>query len=754
MGIISSSQNDDNNNNINKKEEQNSQKLPEKEPKDNTKQPRDNKKPKNSKKNKNKNPEQKSNNITNKIFTDKIIKTKNKVKNYSNKTFQVKKPHSKEKPKMKFAQEIKNIIFQNKKRNATSQDKKEKIQKHFNKKTENIKHSINYNNFSNVLEENEFDIIYNDDDEDFDESIEDINAKIKTFNSSNNKMKNKILKEKINNTKKKIINLRKKLNTGINNSSKNMNIKNQNKNDIIMTNKIIKPNKISNTIFINNSNITISNTDRDYHKEKIIKKKNYNSQLTEYNNNLYNNDSYINPNFRSIEIEGLLQNVFQQKMNFNNKNRIKKNKTISKLSKVRHNFYYTESNYNFNTEKPKKEYHNDLSLSHQERYRNKRPDDTIISKMEELKEQIKLKINNTNTPSNSRTLNPIFNHKTSRKKIKQSETLDIKHLKHNIPSYRRSYSRSNNISSPHMNNILDNLEKNKNIKDKTYPKSLLNSNTKKKQMKSNYNFSFKRREKSKTKNIVHSQDEENINNISTQLNNSFLKNISSIEPLSETKRIKNKRLFNLISQNFINNDEINNNNINDIKSNDINNIDEILSVKYRDAFEMDISSINIKESLIDKELIESNINNKIIVNFSKLKNISTSQILFDGIIYKVVDNCSNNSEKKFKIMERYFQLKKNCFRYFNNIQLARYNPDKPLVQFDIRHIKDLKIVDNKIFDEYDLNGKKIEFSFSIFLNQNSDFFVFILDNKNFGNSLFGLINLLKNYYEDIKNYNI
>ena len=102
-------------------------------------------------------------------------------------------------------------------------------------------------------------------------------------------------------------------------------------------------------------------------------------------------------------------------------------------------------------------------------------------------------------------------------------------------------------------------------------------------------------------------------------------------------------------------------------------------------------------------------------------------------------------------MERYFQLKKNCFRYFNNIQLARYNQDKPLVQFDIRHIKDLKIIDNKIFDEYDLNGKKIEFAFSIFLNQNSDFFVFILDNKNFGNSLFGLINLLKNYYEDIKN---
>ena len=57
--------------------------------------------------------------------------------------------------------------------------------------------------------------------------------------------------------------------------------------------------------------------------------------------------------------------------------------------------------------------------------------------------------------------------------------MDIKHLKHNIPSYRRSYSKSNNISSPQVNNILDNLEKNKNMKDKTYPKSLLNSNTKK-----------------------------------------------------------------------------------------------------------------------------------------------------------------------------------------------------------------------------------------------------------------------------------
>ena len=99
----------------------------------------------------------------------------------------------------------------------------------------------------------------------------------------------------------------------------------------------------------------------------------------------------------------------------NNSSSIFQNKTNKKLNKINNNFYYTESNYNFNTEKPKKEYNKDLSLSHQEINRNKRPDDIIISKMEELKEQIKLKLKTTNTPSNSRTIYPINNKKTVRR---------------------------------------------------------------------------------------------------------------------------------------------------------------------------------------------------------------------------------------------------------------------------------------------------------------------------------------------------
>ena len=62
--------------------------------------------------------------------------------------------------------------------------------------------------------------------------------------------------------------------------------------------------------------------------------------------------------------------------------------------------------------------------------------------------------------------------------------------------------------------------------------------------------------------------------------------------MSDKKNIKNKNLLNDILQNIINVEP--NNNINN--NTDDNNIDKILLVKYRDAIDIDISSINIKES--------------------------------------------------------------------------------------------------------------------------------------------------------------
>ena len=740
MGIISSSSPNDN---INNKKIEEKNNPVEKEPQDNIKKSKNTKKPKNNTTKQNINSKK---NISKNIFTDKILKTKN-PSGFSLSTISPKRSNSKDKPN----KEIKKIIFQNKKRNAVSptknwnSNKKNKIKKPI----EIRQHSINYKQFAKGIDdEDDYDIIYNDDFSD--ESLD--------HKSSQKKKQNKILKEKINNTKKKIINLRKKLNTEINTSSKD--IKNKITNNFTIEHNNIKPNKISNTIFINNSNITISNTDRNYIKPRIKKKKNNNSMMTEYNNKYnyknYNNNTYNNPNLNqnsnldSIEFDDFIQNIFPPKIHQHHHY----HQTSNKKTKINKNFFYTESDINFQSIYPKKENSGELSLSQYDRFINKKEENkTIIYKMEQLKEKIKSKINknNKNTPSIIRRTCPVFKNKKI-KKVK-SETMDNKHIKNNIPNYRRSYSRTNNTHISTLNPLLESLDKKEKNFNKEYPKSLMNSNTKKNPTKNNYNFSFKRREKNKSNYLRYSQDKEanNSNNIdfkSIQLNHNSIKNITQIEPTSEIKVIKNKKLYSIISQNLIDTDK---NNIKSDNTDDINNIEQMLEVKYRDAIDLDISSINLKESLIDKSLIEENINNKIVINFSKLENISTSEILFDGVIYKVVDNSINNSDKKFKIMERYFQIKKNCFRYFNNIQLARYNSDKPLVQFDIRHIKELKLIDNKIFDEYNLIGKKIEFSFVIFLNQNSDFFVFVLNNENFGNSLFSLMNLLKNYYEDRNN---
>ena len=395
MGIISHSSPDDNN--INKEKIEEKKEPQEKEPKDSIKKNKNNKRPKN---NTTKQKINSKKNISKNINTNKILKSKNNP-GFSLNTFSAKRSNSRDKPN----KEIKKIIFQNTKRNAISHDKNSHSNKKnkFKKQTEKRKHSINYKNFVKSDDEDDFDIIYNYDfsDESFEHQEQKSNPK---------KRQNKLLKEKINNTKKKIINLRKKLNTEINNSSKNIN--NKITNNFTIEHNNIKPNKISNTIFINNSNITISNTDRNYIKRRIIKKKNNNSVMSDYNikynykNYNYNSNTYINPNLNinqnsnldSIEFDDLINNVFPSKINKINNYQ----PTSNKKAKIKKNFFYTESDVNFKSINPNKENSTELSLSQYDKYINKKEDNkTIIYKMEELKEKIKSKINNDNkkTPS-------------------------------------------------------------------------------------------------------------------------------------------------------------------------------------------------------------------------------------------------------------------------------------------------------------------------------------------------------------------
>lgn len=98
-------------------------------------------------------------------------------------------------------------------------------------------------------------------------------------------------------------------------------------------------------------------------------------------------------------------------------------------------------------------------------------------------------------------------------------------------------------------------------------------------------------------------------------------------------------------------------------------------INFIDAAEIDITPIDNRESLIDKSLLKSHISNKIILNYNKMNNFDISQIIFDGILYKIVEN----KNKGFKITERYFQIKKNCFRYYINIEKAKIDFENPLV---------------------------------------------------------------------------
>ena len=660
------------------------------------------------------------------------------------------KANTKEKCNIKFNKEIKSKMPNNKIRNTISLENKNtqnflKKQTKFQKKTFNkfknkkneIKNiQINYNNIfnniSNDFIEDELIIVNNNDG--LDESFHFLDNNI----NKNNKTENNDLKEKIIKTKNKIINIKNEMKMNKNKSGKNIVRKN------IDENKIIKK-KITNKINVNNLNINTIEETRTNNLNNNNSQNKQNGKKKEENNNINSpitkEENNLNTNLIEIEINEIIRNSYN-----NIKSKNKKNKEKKRIN----NIYYTDSDIGPNIVKKDFFKFNTYDDSKNNIIKNKNNEE-IINKIKEINN----KINNKNSPEKRKTY-PIFDSKYS--KIKKSETMDNKQIKNNIPSYRRGHSKSNNFYCSTVNSCTfdkNKIKKTSNLKnlislENSFNRSLCNSYLKSKKIKNNnfYSniYSFKKREKSNNGN-----SKDNISKYSMQqsyLNNSSLINISTNDIISLNKKnMKNQRLFNIISKNIIKKDNFNEQNSINLSHNDKkDDIEEILFSSFRDVAEIDISPININETLIDKNLLKSHINDKIILNYNKLENFDNSQILYDGIIYKIVEN----KNKGYKITERYFQIKKNCFRYYNNVEKAKIDSDNPLVQFDIRHIKDLNIIDNKVFKQYKINEKEIKFTFCIYLNQNDDFFVFVLNNEKMGNAIFNFLNLLKNYYEDKK----
>ncbi len=574
------------------------------------------------------------------------------------------------------------------------------------------------------------------------------NAKIKK-----EKKKNKTDDIIINNTDEDFSNKKKikdnKDNVGKINEKKN---KKEVINAINSVNFDNKKKKINNTIFINNSNVTISNRNNDSNNNSHIKNSNNKeTKLKLKESEIKKEYNCFNTNEENIELDELINKVFNNNTkisNNNNKNNVTESDLDYQYNKDYFDQLYSEqSQYNINY-KPENE-----------------DNEKIINKLEEIKE----KINNKNKPKKKKKKIRAKTEYYTFKPKTISRTMNNKQIKKNIPMYRRqtppnnynfifnsyTFDRNKNFQKYKNNNnfgcfSLENSFNNnlcfsmlgKSVREPFYNNNYIN----------NSNVSFQQKNSLVKRNSRETQSRFSLQQ--SYLSNSSMFNINSSGINNYNKKNnREKRLFNVVSKNikknkdkkeYKKNKSVEKKLVNFEKENGKVN-SHILFHQYRDIAEICLPSL--EDSLINNSLTESCINNKVILNYNKLNHFNTSIVLYDGNLYKVLDRKNSG----FKVSKRYFQITKNCFKYFKDMESAKNDKlNTPLVQFDIRHIKDLQIVDQNFLKDIKIEGKDIEFVFCIYLYQNDDFFVFATDNENYGNSIFDVLNLLKNYYEDKK----
>ena len=579
-------------------------------------------------------------------------------------------------------------------------------------------------------------------------SLKNQNPENKNNNKNNKNPKNINDEDIIINTDEEQTDKKKKLESKLNNNTKE-------------TKK-----NISNTIYINNSNVTISNRkDKENENEDKLKELNNQEIKNEYN--------CFNTNEENLELDEILNNVFHNNIKTSNTNSNNKNfLTESEIDKDYFDQLYSEQsqcNININ---------NNTTNNRNEN------DEKIINKLKEIKDKINNKNTKNNTKNNTNNKKKISKYNTEYHTLKvnyMSKSMNNKQIRKNIPTYRR-YNKTNNYNFVFNSFTLDknsgrfkkfnynsygtgsiSLE---NSFNKSLCSSLLGKSARETFYKGNHENNSKKSFLRK-KNSMVGGTRETPGRFSTHqsyINNSSLFNMSSSNALNtQYNNNKEKRLYNIVSKNTIRNNDSklrSKSNLNitkpdmttkmkntdSDKDNKSKNESQLFYHQYRDIIEVDLPIIYNNESFINNKLAESNINNKIILNYNKLNSLNTSIILYDGLLYKVIDK----KNKGFKISKRYFQITKNCFRYYNDITNAKNDNEKALVQFDIRHIKDIQIINHDFLADIQIDEKNIEFVFCIYLYQNDDFFVFAVNNENYGNSVFNVINLLRNYYEDKK----
>jgi hypothetical protein len=461
--------------------------------------------------------------------------------------------------------------------------------------------------------------------------------------------------------------------------------------DIKIGNEDIKEkNNINNAIIINNSNVTIN---KNKSNNRIDQKELIEEQSKEETNELEElfNSTSMNKNLISEEFDYQLNKGYYDQL------------------------YSEQSAYDFNIS-------------------NKNEDDEkIINKIKEIKEKL------TNKNSKKKKYRTNFNNYTYQR---TSKSMNNKQIKKNIPNYRKRQKTTllSGIRSSKSQNSHLSLENSlsKSINSSLFFQSIGDP------------FYHAGINKHKTEYKIKKKKDVRLTQM--YLNYSTMNNVSGNSSLKNNNKAKNKEkdFYQLISKNIIDTNKSSNNispkkaqlskkgnSPNEMKFN-------LLYDHYRDIIEIYNPKKFLSNSLVDKSIISSEINEKIILTYNKLNNFNIQMILYDGNLFKII----KKKDIGFKASKRYFQVSKNCFRYYTSITEAKTESDKPMVQFDIRYINELHIIEHSFLKSVKIDGKDIKFVFFIRLNQNDDFFVFAVDNEDYGNSVFSILTLLKNFYED------
>jgi len=623
-----------------------------------------------------------------------------------------------------------------------------------------------------------------------------IDIQKKRFRSPDTKCNNIFLTKKIENKRDK------NLNRSLNNKNENIKLGNKQapKKYCFKTKKKLNANNKVNSSYLNNTS-KINNVDEDKNKKYV------NNTLNEKNeiNKIKNKPKYIfnRKGMKKVENNDIPQNTTKDKdknneNNFNNKNRKSLlNSSINKINNSINNNNFNNKTFNYTKNKNNKVINNRKSSNICNISKNNKNKNSMNKNMNMTTGQNQSKLNKNKSNKNKKPLN-----------LKQSK-LKKNNSYQNLISYPRTdsaaiskYNRNLEIikSNPFLNKNIYNRKiknqiplyrrpspddrfKSRNSKSKGLSpggrKNLQKKSPRSISGHKNYNFreelwnnfykdssvsSFKNKSNnciSINKHFPHSRSENNlaVNSILSSQNSESNNNITSIygknNSILNNSNLGYTHLYNK-SMNCV--DTLINNNyqkniVSDERDDNLNNCKRIknysLSFKprkknYSDVVDFIRVMIPFEGSQIYPNLINNSSNNVFTLSYNNLNKLNDNSILYDGNLYKVVN--TNNGQTKLVL--RYFQITKNCFRYYKNIYSQLIYNENPLVQFDLRQVEDIDTINVNLINN--LVEQKIEFCFSINLINNTDFFVFATKDKLFGECVFNVLKLIKKYYEDEK----